>query len=311
MSAVRVLCNPFIYFDFQMPLFYISHSFFIYYAVMELMLRKIQFTKLSATGNDFILFDNRTKVLSGDEYAFFKKICTRRTGIGADGILLIEKSDGFDFKMRYYNADGFEAEMCGNGARASAFYATQYFFSKNKVTFEVNNESYTATVEGSRVALLMQPPEEINFKPNALETNGFTEGASLVVGVPHYVLFTDNNEAVDVDGLGAYYCHHAVFQPRQTNVNFVSKINNEFKIRTYERGVYEETLSCGTGTVASAYVIHHTQNQSFPLNFHAGGGLLTVDFDPETKRHMLIGTVDVIYQGTVEISVLTMLNQVY
>ncbi|MCA9734429.1 MAG: diaminopimelate epimerase [Deferribacteres bacterium] len=263
---------------------------------------EFHFTKLSATGNDFILIDNREKQFQGDEYTLFKNMCTRRTGIGADGILLIENSEKADFKMRYYNADGYEAEMCGNGARASAYYANTNFIFKAAIKFEVSGEIYTATVDGTYVALLMQTPTGVKIFPKIVETNEFTEGAFLFIGVPHYVLFVDDVDLVDVEKIGSYYCEHPAFNPHKTNVNFVARNKNEFKIRTYERGVYNETLSCGTGTVASAFTITQTQGKNLPLTFNSRGGKLTVDIDRETNRPVLKGTVSEVYKGTFQLN---------
>lgn len=260
----------------------------------------IQFTKLSGTGNDFILIDNRKSVLRGDENEFFQKICRRRTGIGADGILLIEGSDNVDFKMRYYNADGFEAEMCGNGARSCAFYAHKNGIADCDMKFEVFGEIYQAKITDGTVSLLMQAPDELVFKPGILEHENFHEGGSVLLGVPHYVLFCNNIEQIDVEKIGKYYCNHPAFAPRKTNVNFVSEQNGNLLLRTYERGVNAETLSCGTGTVSSAIFAHAILHKSFPVDFKTAGGHLRVDIDSVSGRHRLHGGVAEVYRGVMQ-----------
>ncbi len=264
---------------------------------------EIRFTKLSGTGNDFILIDNRRKILRGDEYPLIEGICRRRTGVGADGVLLIEQSDTVHFRMRYYNADGFEAEMCGNGARACAYYAYKNDIAPAQMKFAVGEELYEATVEGQFVSLLMQEPQELVLSPGILETENFQEGGYLVLGVPHYVLFCDNIEQVDVEKTGAYYCEHAAFHPRKTNVNFVSDSGGLLKIRTYERGVNAETLSCGTGTVSSAIILNRMMQKPLPMEFQALGGRLQVDLDSASGRHLLRGEVEDVYHGVLQTSV--------
>lgn len=259
---------------------------------------KIGFTKLSATGNDFILIDNRQKIMFGNEYDLIRKICSRRTGIGADGVLLIEESVENDFKMRYYNADGFEAEMCGNGARACAYYSDKNGIARSQMTFEVSGAHYSAHVDGAFISLLMQKPENLNLHPAALESTDFQEGGYLVLGVPHYVLFADRIQEIDVEKVGSYYCEHPEFKPRKTNVNFVSQQNGKIQIRTFERGVNEETLSCGTGTVSSAIILNMVRKKTYPMDFETAGGPLRVDFDVTSGRYLLQGTVTEVYTGS-------------
>ena len=263
-------------------------------------MKTIPFVKLSATGNDFILFDNRDGTLSGDEAHFFNQLCVRETGIGADGILLIETSAVADFKMRYFNADGRESPMCGNGARASAYFAFHTGLAPASMRFEVSGQIYQATVDGDRVALLMQEPEDIDWQPGALEHDGLREGGRMTVGVPHYVLLVEKVDTVDVEGLGQFYRQHPAFAPLGTNVNFIAReADGRLRIRTYERGVERETLACGTGTVASAYVAHTQLGLPFPMTFRARGGTLTVQRDPDSGRPLLQGQVRMPFRGEV------------
>lgn len=275
----------------------------------------IRFAKLSATGNDFILFDNRENLFRGDEERLFRTICTRRVAIGADGILLIEhsakgiahsKSERHApgvmrsalFTMRYFNRDGRESEMCGNGARAAAYYAFRHGIAPAEMQFEVSGDLYHAVVTGNRVRLRMQKPWDLDLTPHALEENRLEEGGYVNTGVPHYVLFTPDVAQVDVTGLGFKYRHHPKFQPAGTNVNFVAIDRaSHFYLRTYERGVEEETLACGTGTVASAVFAHLKKQMPFPIQVTTRGGELTVYGDAPLEKLELEGEVRLVYYG--------------
>ena len=258
----------------------------------------LKFTKLNATGNDFILFDNRDRKLSGEEHDLFKQICRRRFSVGADGILLIENSDKFDFALRYFNSDGYIGEMCGNGARAAAFYAFSQKTAPADLTFEVLSVPYRASVNGDWVKLFMPRPVEIREYPSVLEESDFEEGGYLNVGVPHYVIFVPDVETVDVETIGRKYRHHKDFQPWGTNTNFVQiKNKNTIKIRTYERGVEEETYACGTGTISSAILARKQKKLELPLTIQAKGGLLRVDFDDNISEIALEGMVKIVYTG--------------
>ena len=259
---------------------------------------KINFTKLSATGNDFILIDNRNGKLTGKEHDFFRQICQRRVSVGADGILLLENSKDHHFSMRYFNSDGSIGEMCGNGARASAYYAFVHKIAPDKMSFEVLGVSYQASVHENRVKLVMPPPVEIKEYPNVVDEPEFEEGGYLNVGVPHYVIFVPNVETVDVENIGRKYRYHQAFQPWGTNTNFVQIIDNStIKIRTYERGVEEETLACGTGTISSAILSAKQKKMQRPIVVFARGGTLFVDFDDKLSGITLEGEVKLVYYG--------------
>jgi len=257
-----------------------------------------KFTKISATGNDFVLFDNRDGKFTGNEHDFFEKICQRRFSVGADGILLIENSDEFDFALRYFNSDGHIGEMCGNGARASAFYAFTNNIAPADLSFEVLGVPYRASVNGEWVKLFMPPPVEMKEYPALLEEENFEEGGYLNVGVPHYVVFVPDVEQVDVENIGRKYRNHKYFLPWGTNVNFVQFDKKDIiKIRTYERGVEEETLACGTGTISSAILANKQKDLELPLTVQAKGGELRVNFDEALSEIELEGMVDIIYTG--------------
>ncbi len=258
----------------------------------------LKFTKLSATGNDFILIDNRVGKLSGNEHEFFRQICQRRQSVGADGILLIEKSDQYHFSLRYFNSDGHIGEMCGNGARAAAYYAHTQQLAPVEAQFDVLGVVYQATVNENWVKLVMPPPVEIREYPGVVEEDDLQEGGYLNVGVPHYVLFVNDVEKVNVEKDGRKYRYHQAFQPWGTNTNFVQLINkNSLKIRTYERGVEQETLACGTGTISSAILAKLQKNIELPVTVQAPGGILRVDFDNDMTKILLEGQVKIVYFG--------------
>jgi len=266
----------------------------------------IQFTKLSATGNDFILFDNRAGFFRGDEEQLFRTLCTRRVAIGADGILLIEnprpsslRFTDLRFTMRYFNRDGRESEMCGNGARAAAYYAFRHHLAPAEMQFEVSGDLYHAVVAGNKVRLRMQKPRHLNLTPHAgLENAGMEEGGFINTGVPHYVLFVRDIDQVDTLKIGMKYRHHPAFQPAGTNVNFVAVGKpSHLQLRTYERGVEEETLACGTGAVASAVLAHLKKHMPFPIHLTTRGGDLTVYGDDKLEKLELEGEVRLVYHG--------------
>ncbi|MDZ7263785.1 MAG: diaminopimelate epimerase [candidate division KSB1 bacterium] len=258
----------------------------------------IEFTKLSATGNDFILIDNRNGKFTGEEHDFFRQICQRRISVGADGILLLGRSDTFHFSLTYYNSDGFIGEMCGNGARAAAYYAVQQQLAPADLTFDVLGVPYRASVHEHWVKLFMPPPKEIIEYPGVVEESDFAEGGYLNVGVPHYVLFVPNVEKVDVETMGRKYRHHQWFQPWGTNVNFVEVVDPQtLRMRTYERGVEAETLACGTGTISAAILARRQKQIALPINVNAKGGLLRADFDEPIHQIALEGEVRLVYYG--------------
>ncbi len=258
----------------------------------------IEFTKLSATGNDFILFDNRTGKFTGDEHDFFRRICQRRRSVGADGILLLGRSQEFHFSLTYYNSDGYIGEMCGNGARAAAYYAVQNRLAPAEVTFDVLGVPYHASVHEHWVRLYLPPPREIIEFPGVVEERDFQEGGYLNVGVPHYVLFVPDVEQIPVEVVGRKYRYHSRFQPWGTNVNFVEVADQQtIKMRTYERGVEAETLACGTGTISAALLARKQKKLSLPITVAARGGVLRVDFDEPLHQITLEGEVQIVYYG--------------
>ena len=218
------------------------------------MTKTINFTKMVASGNDFVVIDNRKKNITGLP-GLAKKICDRNFGAGADGLLVIEPSKRADFKMRIINSDGSEAEMCGNGARCVALYAKENRLAGKKMKFETLAGVIDAEILGDRIRLKMSDPKDIKLGMD-LTIDGRGHSINFVnTGVPHAVIFTDKVNGLDVKDLGRKVRYHRSFAHRGTNANFVEpQKGNLLKVRTYERGVEDETLACGTGVVASAII---------------------------------------------------------
>ncbi|NTV45663.1 MAG: diaminopimelate epimerase, partial [Chlorobiales bacterium] len=207
---------------------------------------QIPFTKMSGAGNDFIVIDNRSGSYGLSE-AQINSLCKRQTGIGADGLILLEPSGTHDFAMRYYNADGRLGSMCGNGGRCIVHFAwhTGVADSKAQYTFEANGNTYHADViDSSTVKLKMQPPKDFRDK---FTVEGY-DCHFVDTGSPHAILFFDNVEELDVFGIGRKIRHNQEHFPEGTNVNFIQILSpNTIRLRTFERGVEDETLACGTG----------------------------------------------------------------
>jgi len=257
----------------------------------------MKFTKLSATGNDFILIDNRGNRFAGEEKEFFRTICRRRTGIGADGVILLEASDRADMRYRHFNADGSPAEMCGNGARSLCYYAVSKRIAPPHLTFEIEQEIHAAWVTGNEVKLRIPPPSALKDQIGIVTEKELEEGGFINLGVPHFVLFTKEVESVDVVSLGRLYSSHPAFE-NGTNVNFVQHIDaHTIQVRTYERGVEDETLSCGTGSTASAIVSHIKKDVHSPVAVYTSGGTLGVEWEDVCRCVFLTGTATVVFEG--------------
>jgi len=218
--------------------------------------------------------------------------------VGADGVLLMEKSSELDFSLRYFNADGSAAE-CGNGARSAAYFAYKNRIADKKMKFRFDDAIYEAEVKNSVVNLRLPPPRDWREAKGILEENFLEEGGFINTGVPHFVVFGHTLEDYDVHRLGQKYRHHARFQPAGTNVDFVEVLSpTQIKVRTYERGVEKETLSCGTGCVASAVVAHRKKDTCFTTEVLTAGGTLWVSQEGEDGPVHLEGEVKLVYEGT-------------
>jgi len=222
---------------------------------MKAKISGLPFTKMYGSGNDFIVVDNRSKKLKNGIPELAARLCDRKYGIGADGLMLVERSASADFRMRILNSDGSEAEMCGNGARCIASFAYKNGLAGKDMVFETLAGPICAKITGDRVRVRLGDPSETKTGI-ALDASGRRLKVNFTnTGVPHAVIFVKNLEKTDVDGLGRLIRKHKNFAPRGTNVNFVTVIDGgTIKIRTYERGVEAETLACGTGSAAAAVI---------------------------------------------------------
>jgi len=222
--------------------------------------------------------------------------------VGADGLIFIEQSDKADFKWQFFNADGSIAEMCGNGGRCAARYAYLKGIAGHSLTFETLAGILSAQVNEKRVKLEMTKPHSLKLdEPLVLEEKAYTV-SSLNTGVPHAVLFINDVETIDVVRLGRAIRNHPHFAPAGTNANFVRlEKNSQLSIRTYERGVEDETLACGTGTVASALIAAFKGMVKSPVSVSTRGGeILTVHFEiagKEVKGVFFEGDVHIIYEA--------------
>ncbi len=262
----------------------------------------MRFYKLSGSGNDFVLIDGRGLNLPGDPSGLVRELCARRTGIGADGLLLLEPAADADFRMRYFNADGGEAEFCGNGGRCAAFMAHRLGLAGSRMEFLAGDGRHRAEVFGQQVKLSMSDPREISLS-FLLEVEGRAYAASFAdTGVPHVVVQVGEVDSVEVVVLGRAIRHHRQFQPRGTNVDFVQMLDRgRLRIRTYERGVEDETLACGTGCTAAAVVSVLRGLADPPLQcLTRGGEVLTVHLErdgDQVRNVFLEGAVDLVFEG--------------
>ena len=263
----------------------------------------IEFFKMSGSGNDFILIDNRDGSLAvPDIVEFVRIVCERKGSVGADGLIVIEKSHRADFSWRFFNADGSEVEMCGNGGRCAARFAFLKGIASERMSFETVAGIIDATVKGSIVKLRLTDPVKLEINHQLQTPQGALRVCSINTGVPHVVHFVDVLEQFDVFATGRIIRYHEHYQPAGTNANFVRVVDGHtIKVRTYERGVEEETLACGTGSVAAALISSWKGLVSQPVDVQVQSGeLLKIYFDrTETgfKNVYLEGGAKVVYQG--------------
>lgn len=265
----------------------------------------VSFTKMSGAGNDFIVIDHRVSLIPEAEQAeFVRKVCRRMFSVGADGLILIENSELADFRWRFYNGDGSVAEMCGNGARCAARFAHSRGIAGASMSFETLAGIIKAEIsDDDSVRLRMTAP--CDFKTDlSVVLDGQERILSFVnSGVPHAVIFMEEGDEVPVREWGKIVRFHPLFQPAGTNVNFVQKIGeNTIRVRTYERGVEDETMACGTGAVASAlFAVVSGMVQSPVAVITSGGERLTILFDlqdgPQAENVFLQGPARIIYEG--------------
>ena len=262
--------------------------------------RKMKFSKMEGTGNDFVVVDNRSGIIE-DRANMAKRICLRKKGVGADGLILLEESDRADFRMRIFNPDGSEPEMCGNGARCVARFAYLEGIVGEECLFETLSGLVSAFVNEGDVRIQMKDPSFLSLNLELSLEDEPCEGYHLDTGVPHFVLFVPEVGSVALEKLGPEIRYHQSFQPAGTNVDFVEAKEGFLKVRTYERGVEAETLSCGTGVTASAIVASLVRGLTSPVDVRTKGGNLQVHFEKKDKsnftRVFLEGEVQLVYEG--------------
>lgn len=267
----------------------------------------LHFYKMNGAGNDFIVVDNRDLSLRLDEETI-AALCDRHRGVGADGLLAVEPAEhGADYRFRYYNADGGEAEMCGNGARCfGRFTAHLTDETKDVVTFETMAGTLSAHMIEESVRIAMSNPHDLRLNLDLI-VEGLDGSIHFInTGVPHVVVVVDDLEAVDVLKFGTALRYHTAFAPSGTNVNFVKVIGTQhIAIRTYERGVEDETLACGTGVTACALIHHLLQGAASPVKVDvAGGDTLEIGFVANGNDFTdvtLSGPADFVFEGAIEI----------
>ena len=238
----------------------------------------IAFWKMNGSVNDFIMIDNRTSHFPKTNKSLINKLCDRRFGIGADGLILLENSNNYDFKMIYFNADGKEGSMCGNGGRCIVAFAKELKIITNNTTFEAIDGEHSANFKDSLISLKMMDIDSVKE---------FENHTFLNTGSPHHIEFQSNIEAINIKEKGAEIRYGKPYFEEGTNVNFVEKINdNTFKMRTYERGVEDETLACGTGATAVAIAANKTNKTSANLiKLEVLGGNLEVSFKVKNNKY--------------------------
>lgn len=271
-------------------------------------LRKvIRFTKMNGSDNDFVVIDNRKNLVSR-RVSFAKSVCQRRMSAGADGLILIETSKRADFKMRIFNPDGSEAEMCGNGARCAALFGSSKILSRRpKLKIETKAGILEAEIVAKdKVKLKMSKPVNLRLGLKIKINKKNKEVFYIDTGVPHTVLFVPDINKADVYNTGRKLRFHTYFKPKGTNVDFVSlRDKNSIYMRTYERGVESETLACGTGAVASAVIAHLRKGLKNPVSVYTRGGevlrIYIEDKHNKINDVYLEGNVKVVYEGNIRV----------
>ena len=257
--------------------------------------KKIPYFKMNGSGNDFIIIDNRTAQIPENELsAFISGVCRRRLSVGADGLILIESGKAADFSWRFYNSDASRAEMCGNGARCAARFAHVMGIAGTGMTFETDAGTVHAVVMDEDVKVRMPDPSDMRLDLSIPLEAGSMALSAINTGVPHTVTVCDQIDDLDVVAVGREIRRHQAFSPSGTNANFICPEGSDaIAVRTYERGVEDETLACGTGCIASALIASVKLGLSSPVPVRTrSGNFLTIHFTP-TER----GFEDIYLEG--------------
>ncbi|MGB7786288.1 MAG: diaminopimelate epimerase [Salinimicrobium sp.] len=260
---------------------------------------QLSFYKYQGTGNDFVMVDNRQQVVSKNNTNLIKSLCDRKFGIGADGLILLEEADNDldDFKMVYFNADGRESSMCGNGGRCIVAFAKQLGIIKDKAAFSAIDGFHEAVVQNELIGLKMTDVDIVEKKKDAVFVN---------TGSPHHIVFVDGVDAIDIKHQGAAVRNSSEYKKiGGTNVNYAQYLDKAtFKVRTFERGVEDETLSCGTGVTAVALAAFATgKAEERTIHLETLGGVLGVSFEKDAdgfKNIWLTGPAKMVFKGSIE-----------
>ncbi len=271
-------------------------------------MRKIAFTKMHGAGNDFVLIDDRTETFPVHDHILLAMLAAHRTGIACEGVILVQKSSVADFRMVFFNPDGTEADLCGNGARCVAAFAREIgVVTSPAMTFETRAGLVDAEVSpNGAVKVWMPEPKNRRYGMQVKVGDKFIAGDYVETGVPHFVVPCESVAAVDVEGLGRALRLSDAFAPNGTNVDFAQFIPaHKAIIRTYERGVETESGACGTGAVATAVVAVETKKMSLPVHIRTSQGYtLTVDGDwrhAKATGFTLTGPVKKVFEGVVDL----------
>lgn len=257
---------------------------------------------MNGAGNDFIIIDHRKAWLAGEDQAEFARlICRHKFSVGADGLILIEDDEQADFRWQFYNADGSLAEMCGNGARCAARYAHEHKISPAKMRFKTIAGIIEAEIQGRKVRIKMTSPVDLRLN-ELMEIDGIERRLHHInTGVPHVVCFVDNITTSQVQEWGRNIRFHPHYHPAGTNVNFVRQTADGLHIRTYERGVEDETMACGTGAVAAALISGLMGASSPATVITSGGDKLIIHFQIDKNQRIdnvyLEGGAAIVYEG--------------
>jgi diaminopimelate epimerase len=259
----------------------------------------VKFHKYQGAGNDFILIDNRKRIIQHGHRRLFSHWCNRHFGIGADGVILLEKESGYDFRMVYFNSDGRESSMCGNGGRCIIQFAHDVGIIKNHCQFIAIDGPHSGKIQSNRVSLRMADVQDIR----EVSSTDFI----LHTGSPHFVRFADDVEQLAVETKGRTIRNSKPFKQQGINVNFAEVQGNKLFVRTYERGVEDETLSCGTGVVASVLALSFQKNspigKQHRQTIETRGGLLSVSYFRSAEKAWraidLIGPAQRVFSGAI------------
>ncbi len=266
----------------------------------------IPFYKMSGAGNDFIIIDNRDQKVKEDNLTgFITGVCRRKMSAGADGLILVETSETSDFRWRFFNSDGSRAEMCGNGARCAARFAHVIGIAGTALSFETEAGVVSAWINQERVKVLMPDPSDLKLAYPLKLSSQTLEISSINTGVPHVVVMVEQVDKMDVVALGREIRLHQSFAPDGTNANFVQPGKaNSIAIRTYERGVEDETLACGTGAIAGAIIAASRFKMNSPVDVKTRSGAhLSIHFDVKDGQFSHIymeGDARIIYVGELQ-----------